>query len=227
MNSAWPRRVSLIIAGGLPAIPSPTICVLSGTVPAVAGLSCRFRLRLLPADSPAHADRIEFTCLFEFTCLCLSRPCHGLVVLVPLLSTPHYCDAVTVRYRTVLHRTGADFHRSIFLPFQAHWQWSRCGHSGLSRRSAAKAEAQPSVSGARELFREPNVFQPSRAPAHAPAIGLRRVHRRFGPCPLRLRGFQSPRPACALVERPFFRISAFCFLFSAFRRLVSALAHLA
>ena len=136
MNSACPRRVSLIIAGGLPAIPSPTICVLSGTVPAVAGLPCRFRLRLLPADSPTHADRIEFTCL------CLSRICYGLVVLVPLLSTPHYCDAVTVRYRTVLHRTGADFHRSIFLPFQAHWKWPRCGHSG-AQRSVRAAESVP------------------------------------------------------------------------------------
>jgi hypothetical protein len=46
--------------------------------------------------------------------------CYGLVVLVPLLSTSHCWDAVTVRYRTILHRTEADFHRSVFLPSQAH-----------------------------------------------------------------------------------------------------------
>jgi len=39
--------------------------------------------------------------------------CYGLVVLVPLLSTSHRYDAVTVRYRTASLRTGADFHRSI------------------------------------------------------------------------------------------------------------------
>ncbi len=47
--------------------------------------------------------------------------CYGLVVLVPLLSTSHRWDAVTVRYRTVLHRTEADFHHSGFLPSQAHY----------------------------------------------------------------------------------------------------------
>ena len=46
--------------------------------------------------------------------------CYGLVVLVPLLSTPDYSDAVTVRYRTALLRTGADSHRPILPPSQAH-----------------------------------------------------------------------------------------------------------
>ena len=114
MNAACPRRVSLIIALGLPTIPAPTICVLSRTVPAVAGIARRFRLRLSLADSPNLADRIEFTCL------CSSRPCYGLAVLSPLLSTPHYCDAVTVQYRTALHRTETDSHRSIPSPSQAH-----------------------------------------------------------------------------------------------------------
>ena len=114
MNAACPRRVSLITALGLPTIPSPTICVLSGTVPAATGLPCLHRLRLSLADSPTHADRIEFTCLGS------SRPCYGLAVLSPLLSTPHCCDAVTVRYRTALHRTGTDSHRSIPSPSQAH-----------------------------------------------------------------------------------------------------------
>ena len=79
------------------------------------GLAHRDRLRLSLADSPTHADRIEFTPTTPAGCLR-----YGLVVLVPLLSTPHCCDAVTVRYRTILHRTGADFHRSVFLPSQAH-----------------------------------------------------------------------------------------------------------
>lgn len=85
--------------------------------PAIRLLAYRplYRLRLSLADSPIHADRIEFTAT---THAC--RLCYGLVVLVPLLSTPHYCDAVTVRFRTVLHRTGADFHRPIPTPSQAH-----------------------------------------------------------------------------------------------------------
>ena len=74
-----------------------------------------YRLRHSLAGSPIHADRIEFTA----TTL-IGRLCYGLVVLVPLLSTPHYCDAVTVRYRTALHRTEADFHRPIPTPSQAH-----------------------------------------------------------------------------------------------------------
>jgi transposase len=45
---------------------------------------------------------------------------YGLVVLVPLLSTPPLGDAVTVRYRTILHRTEADSHRFIHSPSQAH-----------------------------------------------------------------------------------------------------------
>ena len=114
MNAACPRRVSLITARGLPTIPSPTIGVLSGTVPAATGLPCLHRLRLSLADSPTHADRIEFTCLGS------SRPCYGLAVLSPLLSTPHCCDAVTVRYRTALLRTETDSHRSIPSPSQAH-----------------------------------------------------------------------------------------------------------
>ena len=121
MNAACPRRVSLITALGLPTIPSPTICVLSGTVPAATGLPCLHRLRLSLADSPTHADRIEFTCLGS------SRPCYGLAVLSPLLSTPHCCDAVTVRYRTALHRTGTDSHRSIPSPSQAHERRSVTG----------------------------------------------------------------------------------------------------
>ena len=74
-----------------------------------------YRLRLSLADSPTHADRIEFTAAAH-----TGRLCYGLVVLVPLLSTPHRCDAVTVRYRTALRRMETDFHRSVFLPFQAH-----------------------------------------------------------------------------------------------------------
>src|SRR5271163_1127751 len=115
MNSACPRRVSLIIAVELPAIPTPTICVLARTVPAATGLSCLFRLRLSLADSPTLADRIEFTLVHPSVVLCF-----GLAILVPLLPTPHYCNAVTVRYRTALHRTETDFHRSVLPPSQAH-----------------------------------------------------------------------------------------------------------
>jgi len=73
-----------------------------------------YRLRQSLEGSPIHADRIEFTCL------CISRLCYGLVVLVPLLSTPCCHDAVTVRYPTALRRRGTDFHRSVFPPSQAH-----------------------------------------------------------------------------------------------------------
>jgi hypothetical protein len=79
------------------------------------GFAHRDRLRLWLADSPTHADRIEFSAAILPDSLG-----YGLVVLVPLLSTPHCCDAVTVRYRTVLHRTEADFHRSVFRLSQAH-----------------------------------------------------------------------------------------------------------
>src|SRR5712664_1214451 len=48
------------------------------------------------------------------------RLCYGLAVLVALLSTPDCSGAVTVRYRTVHHRTEADFHRPIPSPSQAH-----------------------------------------------------------------------------------------------------------
>jgi hypothetical protein len=66
MNAACPQRVSLIIAGGLPAIPSPTIGVTTGDRPAVRRfglLAWRplYRLRQSLEGSPVHADRIEFT----------------------------------------------------------------------------------------------------------------------------------------------------------------------
>jgi len=64
----------------------------------------RCRLRHLLADSPNHTDRIEFT-----TTLPADGLCYGLVVLSPLLSTPPCGDAVTVRYRTILHRTKRTF----------------------------------------------------------------------------------------------------------------------
>jgi len=135
MNAACPRRVSLIIALGLPTIPAPTICVLSRTVPAVAGIARRFRLRLSLADSPNLADRIEFTCL------CSSRPCYGLAVLSPLLSTPHYCDAVTVQYRTALHRTETDSHRSIPSPSQAHERRLAAGLTRAQTHTVQKSRA--------------------------------------------------------------------------------------
>lgn len=87
-------------------------------------------LRLSLEGSPAHADRIEFTAAVPRDILC-----YGLVVLVPLLSTPCCHDAVTVRYRTILHRTEADFHRPIPTPSQAH---ERSRHGCLSARPRAE-----------------------------------------------------------------------------------------
>ena len=72
------------------------------------------RLRLSCEDSPIRADRIEFT-----TGGLLATLCYGLVVLVPLLSTPPCGGAVTVRFRTALHRTEPDFHCSVFPLSQA------------------------------------------------------------------------------------------------------------
>lgn len=85
--------------------------------PAIRLLAYRplYRLRQSLEGSPIHADRIEFTATAHS-----GRLCYGLVVLVPVLSTPCCHDAVPVRYRTALHRTGADFHCSIPTPSQAH-----------------------------------------------------------------------------------------------------------
>ena len=79
------------------------------------------RLRLSRAGSPVHADRIEFTADGPQAVLGFGR-----VVLVPWLSTPPRGDAVTVRYRPVLHRAGADFHRPIPSPSQAHERGHAC-----------------------------------------------------------------------------------------------------
>ena len=49
MNAAWPRRVSLIIAGGLPAIPTPTINAPTGD------------LARLPADLRPPRQASPFT----------------------------------------------------------------------------------------------------------------------------------------------------------------------
>jgi hypothetical protein len=119
LHQHW--RVSLIIALGLPAIPPPTIDVSSGDRPAArrfgsspiarfAGFVIFQQTRpTTPTESssrrPSYLDSL----------------CYGLVVLSPLLSTPPCCDAVTVRYRTIPHRTETDFHRSIPSPSQAHW----------------------------------------------------------------------------------------------------------
>ena len=73
------------------------------------------RLRLSLAGSPSHADRIEFTAAPHTGSLY-----YGLVVLVPLLSTPCCHDAVTLRYLTILHSKRVDLHHSVTTPFQAH-----------------------------------------------------------------------------------------------------------
>ena len=48
---------------------------------------------------------------------------------VPLRSTRPHGDAVTVRYRTILYRTEADFRHSLNRPSQAH----QGGQSSASR----------------------------------------------------------------------------------------------
>jgi hypothetical protein len=77
---------------------------------------------------------------------------YGLVVLVPLPSTPDCSDAVAVRYRTALRRTGADLHRPILPPSQAHergWVlWTsrseKPGHSAFGfSRSCAVGKRNP------------------------------------------------------------------------------------
>jgi hypothetical protein len=78
-------------------------------------LVLRDRLRTALAGSPISADRIEFT-LFIY----IDERRYGLAVFVPLLSTPCFHDAVTVQYRTILHRTEADLHRFDQAPSQAH-----------------------------------------------------------------------------------------------------------
>ena len=70
--------------------------------------------------------------------------CYGLVVLVPLLSTPDYSDAVTVRYRTALRRTGADFHRPILPPSQAHERGVHAASSRLAKTNLKWAKAHAS-----------------------------------------------------------------------------------
>jgi len=123
MNSVLPKPISLIPVLGFQTILSPTICGLSegrgGLLHAALRLpesfALRDRLRPSLAGSPAAADRIEFT-----LSVCLDGRCYGLAVFVPLLSTSCCHDAVTVRYRTLLQRTEADFHHSNRAPFQAH-----------------------------------------------------------------------------------------------------------
>src|SRR5713101_7744485 len=81
----------------------------SGFTPAPTGFVFRSQTRpSTPTESSSRRRPIR------------GRLCYGLVVLVALLSTPDCSDAVTVRYRTVHHRTEADFHRPIPSPSQAH-----------------------------------------------------------------------------------------------------------
>ena len=62
MNAACPRRVSLIIAGGLPAIPSPTIGATTGDRPAASGLTpaptgFAFRSKARPSTPTESSSR--------------------------------------------------------------------------------------------------------------------------------------------------------------------------
>jgi len=80
MNTAYPRRVSLIIAGGLPAIPSPTIDATtgdrpaaSGFAPAPTGLAFRSKARpSTPTESSSRRRPTRAVCVtdwsFSFRC---------------------------------------------------------------------------------------------------------------------------------------------------------------
>ena len=78
------------------------------------------------------------------------RLCFGRVVPVPVLSTPPCGDAVPVRYRTALHRTGADLHRSIPSPSQAHGR-GRLGRSGPRPRGPHRARGEQMVGAWRSV----------------------------------------------------------------------------
>ena len=140
MNSVTPKPISPITVPGLPAIPSPTICGVSeagggflhSALRMPEGFTLRDRLRTALAGSPISTDRIEFT-VFVYT----DERRYGLAVLVPLLSTPCFHDAVTVRYRTILHRTKADFHRFDQAPSRAH-------ERGVSHSAACPQPPLPS-----------------------------------------------------------------------------------
>ena len=130
------------------------------------------RLRPSVEDSPIHADRIEFTATVS-----PNRLCYGLVVLVPLLSTSCCHDAVTVRYRTILHRTEADSHRSIPSPSQAHDR-ARLGRS-RRRPRRRNSTSGPSVgpppgpeSSAGRRRRRPRTAALPRCPSLAPMVGV-------------------------------------------------------
>ena len=141
MNSVVPKPISLITVFGLPAIPSPTICGVSegggGFLQAAPrmpeGFALCDRLRTALAGSPISTDRIEFT-LFIF----IDERRYGLAVLVPLLSTPCFHDAVTVQYRTILHRAEADLHRFIQTPSQAHERGHSCPPPVRSHRGSGQ-----------------------------------------------------------------------------------------
>ena len=75
------------------------------------------------------ADRIEFTRL------CLSRHCYGLVVRFPLLSTRGYRpDAVTFSYWPFSVGQVRDSHPAVLMRSQAHWNGSRCEQSRRADR---------------------------------------------------------------------------------------------
>ena len=151
MNSACPRRASLITSWGLPTILSPTISALtgdrpvaSGFIPASTGFAfCQQTRPSTPTESSSRRLPLR------------GRLCYGLVVLVPLLSTPHRCDAVTVRYHTALHRTEADFHRSIPSLSQAHWHGPLA--RAVRRPAGRNRNGHPTRNSGQSVIRRPTL----------------------------------------------------------------------
>ena len=166
MNAACPRRVPLIMATGLPTIPTPTIGAPTGDRPAASGFApaltgFTFCAQARPATPTESSSRRTVS---------LTALCFGLVVLVPLLSTPCCHDAVTVRYRTTPRRTGTDSRRSVSSPSQAHEQRApprgvRFARDGIWRDGAPRCGGRGGATAAREGAWAPS-FQ--RAVRHFP-----------------------------------------------------------
>ncbi len=169
MNIVLSRRVSLIPARGLPTILSPTIGGATGDRPAVrrVGLSpCArstgfvFYQQTRPRSPTESSSR----------CLCVSRRYYGLVVLVPLLSTPPCGDAVTVPYPTAPRRRGTDSHRSVPAPSQAH-EWPQ------TAASSGTAQEHEQISGTAERTNSTGTRTAQEHEQEARVLSSRRVFR--------------------------------------------------
>lgn len=116
MNAAWPRRVSLIIAGGLPAIPTPTIGAPTGDRPAASGFAPA------PTGFAFHSQARPATPTESSSRRTASGPPYVSDWSFSFHCSPPRLAATRLRFDTarLFGRTGADFHRSVPSPSQAH-----------------------------------------------------------------------------------------------------------